>query len=71
MGSHCGHGVSLVAPDVLFLCETKDSEEHMDQVKWYVGFSTEVRIDAKGLVRGLCLIWKARVVVELVEFNKI
>ena len=71
MGSHCGRGVSLVAPDVLFLCETKDSEVHMDQVKWYVGFSTEVRIDAKGLVRGLCLIWKARVAVELVEFNKI
>ena len=71
MGSPCGHGVSLEAPDVLFLCKTKDSEEHMDQVKRYVGFSTEVVIDAKGLVRGLCLIWKARVVVELVEFNKI
>ena len=56
-------------PDVIFLCETKASEERMDQVMHSVGFSNKVVVNAKGTTGGLCLMWKSSLSVDLVDFN--
>ena len=57
-------------PDFIFLCETKASKKRMDQVMNSLNFSFNFVVDAKGLARGLCLMWKAGFVVKLVDFNK-
>ena len=56
--------------DIIFLCETKANEERMEYVKRRVGFNENVIIKAKGRARGLCLMWKNNVQIEVVEFNK-
>ena len=57
-------------PDFIFLCEMKASKERMDQVMNSLNVSFNFVVDAKGLARGLCLMWKASSVVKLVDFNK-
>ena len=42
----------------------------MEYVKRRVGFNEKVVIEAKGRARGLCLMWKNNVQIEVVEFNK-
>ena len=48
----------------------KASKERMDQVMNSLNFSFNFVVDAKGLARGLCLMWKASSAVKLVDFNK-
>ena len=57
-------------PDILFLCETKASKDRMEQVMHSLSFSNLVVVDAKGIARGLYLMWNASSHVELVDFNK-
>ena len=57
-------------PDFIFLYETKASKECMDQVMNFLNFSFNFVVDAKGLSRGICLMWKASSAVKLVDFNK-
>ena len=57
-------------PNILFLCETKVSEDRMDKVLNSIGFSKKLVVDAKNTTGGLCLMWKSSVSVSLVDFNK-
>ena len=36
----------------------------------FLNFSFNFVVDAKGLARGLCLMWKAGFTIKLVDFNK-
>ena len=53
--------------DIIFLCEMKANEEHMEYVKRRVRFNEKVVIEAKGRAGGLCLMWKNNVQIEVVE----
>lgn len=55
--------------DIIFLCETKANVDHIELKGNIRSFDKEV-VEAKGRAKGLCLLWRSDVNVEVIEFNK-
>ena len=58
------------SPDVIFLCETKSSASRMQEVLNSIKFAYMCVVDAKGIVGGICVMWKAGLMIQQVEYNK-
>ena len=56
-------------PNVLFLCETKASEERMKKLTLSIGFSEHLAIGAKRKAGGVCMMWSNSLDVKVLEFN--
>jgi hypothetical protein len=52
-------------PDILFLSETKMSEEEMDRFRWQLDMPHMIAVDCKGRSGGLALFWRRGVDVRL------
>ncbi|XP_023894711.1 uncharacterized protein LOC112006637 [Quercus suber] len=57
-------------PNIVFLCETKADIDRIDFVKSSIGFEESIVVESKGSARGLCMMWKAGISAQCVEFNK-
>nr|POE75838.1 hypothetical protein CFP56_05108 [Quercus suber] len=59
-----------INPEVVFLCETKAYENHMEEVLNSFKFFDMVTINAKGRAGGLCMMWRNIMNVEVLEYNR-
>ncbi|KAG7582623.1 Zinc knuckle CX2CX4HX4C [Arabidopsis suecica] len=57
-------------PDILFLLETKNSSNHVLNMKQWLGYDNVHIIDPEGLSGGLALFWKASYEVEVLHSDK-
>ena len=56
-------------PDVVFLCETKASEEKIVGLACSMGFPGHIVVGAQGKAGGICMFWSNTLDVEVLEFN--
>lgn len=54
----------------LFLIETKVNERKMERIRKKCGFDSGIYISAEGSRRGLSLIWKQGISINLISFSK-
>ncbi|KAG7568115.1 Reverse transcriptase domain [Arabidopsis thaliana x Arabidopsis arenosa] len=57
-------------PDILFLLETKNSSNHVLNVKQWLGYDSVHIVDPEGLSGGLALFWKSSYEVEVLYSDK-
>ncbi|EFH59772.1 predicted protein [Arabidopsis lyrata subsp. lyrata] len=57
-------------PDILFLMETKNSSNHVLDVKKWLGYDSSHIVDPEGLSGGLAIFWKASYDVEILHSDK-
>ena len=55
--------------DVIFLCETKATKDHMKKLACSIGFLEYVIVGAQGQASGICLLWSNDLDVSVVEFD--
>ena len=58
------------SPDVIFLTETKASTSRMVEAMSVIKFSDLCVVEAKGAVKGICVMWKYGCSIQQVEYNK-
>jgi hypothetical protein len=59
-----------VAPDVLFLSETKHDSKWMEWLRWKLGMTNLVVKDSVGASRGLAIFWRKEVNLCVKSFSK-
>ena len=58
------------SPDIIFLSETKASIHRMKLVLKVIKFTDISVVEAKGIVSGICVMWKSSLSIHQVEYNK-
>lgn len=54
---------------IVFLIETKSNSSCMEVVRWRLGFTGCLMINAIGRKGGLTLLWKYNLMVEIINFS--
>ncbi|XP_072054898.1 uncharacterized protein [Arachis hypogaea] len=62
--------LDLIPPEVLFLCETKNSTLTVERVLRKEGYKSVFTVDPMGLSRGLAVAWKDEVRVHIVKHDR-
>lgn len=52
------------SPNVVFMCETKASASRMGEVMNAIKFSNLCVVKAKGIAGGVCIMWKAGLMIH-------
>jgi hypothetical protein len=61
--------VRVKCPSLLFLCETRNSEVRVSNLRWRLGLKNCIEVDSDGRSGGLALFWHESVEVDLIEKN--
>lgn len=61
--------IGMVHPEVIFLCETKASEERMLKVIKSLVFSDHLIFGAKGRSGDICMMWSNALKIKMLGFN--
>jgi hypothetical protein len=57
------------SPGLVFLCETRNSEVRVANLRWRLGLKNCIAIDSDGRSGGLALFWHESIEVKLMEKN--
>jgi hypothetical protein len=57
-------------PSMLFLSETKMSQQSSEGLKWWLNFQNAIGVSSLGLSGGLVLLWKNEITVDLKSYSK-
>jgi hypothetical protein len=61
--------VRVKCPSLLFLCETRNSEVRVSNLRWRLGLKNCIAVDSDGRSGSLALFWHESVEVDLIEKN--
>jgi hypothetical protein len=61
--------VRVNCPSLVFLCETRNSENRVANLRWRLGLKNCIAVDSDGRSGGLALFWHESVEVNLLEKN--